>query len=94
MRTSTTQPATIATLCIVLKVNEEEIAGVPDVLPLAAQKRLIRSKKRPLSDAIKDVLPINPAYQPMNIPERDSKVLLPGEQLSLQLSFCISSFKN
>lgn len=62
-----------------MRVNEEEIAGVPDVLPLAAKKRLNNTKKRPLSEALKDIPLMNPAYRPMDISERESKVLVPAE---------------
>lgn len=64
---------------IVMQVNEEKIAGVPDVPPLAAKKRPNNSKKRPLSEALKDVPSMIPAYRPMDIPERESKVLVPAE---------------
>lgn len=36
-------------------MNKEEISGVPDVFLPAAKKKLNKSKKRLLSNAIKDV---------------------------------------
>ena len=60
-------------------MNEEEIAGVPDALPTSVKNRLKKSGKQPLSEALKDVPPIDPTYQPIDIPERASTVSLPAD---------------
>lgn len=43
-----------------MRVNKEEIPGVPDMLPPKAKKGLTKSKKRPISEALKDV----PTHKP------------------------------
>lgn len=66
-----------------MQVNKEQIPGIPDILLLAAKKKLIRSKKRPLSNAIQDVPLINLVYQLINNPKRELKVFL---QVDLDIS--------
>lgn len=59
-----------------MRVNEKEIAGVPDVPPPAVKKRLKTTEKQSLSSALKNVPALNPGYQPMRILERSSEILL------------------
>ncbi len=59
-----------------MRVNEKEIAGVPDVPPPAVKKRLKTTEKPPLSSALKNVPALNSGYQPMRILERGSEISL------------------
>lgn len=59
-----------------MRVNEKEIAGVPDVPPPTVKKRLKTTEKRPLSSALKNISTFNPSYQSMQFFEQSSEILL------------------
>lgn len=75
--------AIIAFTCILLlsckSMTKLQVFLMLSCSPSSSKKGLNNSIKRPLSEALKDEPSINPAYRLMNIPERQSKVLVPAE---------------
>lgn len=59
-----------------MQVNNKKIVGIFDVLSILIQNRFKKLGKQPLFKVFKDILLLDPTYQPINISKRVFTIFL------------------